>query len=103
MSLMRRQIKRKAYYRLRRVNKMELLTYTNRLKKKEHLMYEEMHQAVEHIFNEETPAEDIADFLIALSAKGETAHELAALATVMKSYANKVNAPEGIYIDNCGT
>lgn len=82
---------------------MELLTYTNRLKKKEHLMYEEMHQAVEHIFNEETPAEDIADFLITLSAKGETAHELAALATVMKSYANKVNAPEGIYIDNCGT
>ena len=38
-------------------------------------------------------AQDIADFLIALSQKGETAHEVAALATVMKSYAVQLDVP----------
>ena len=38
-----------------------------------------------------------------MSAKGETAHEVAGLASVMKSHAVAVDVSEGIYIDNCGT
>ncbi|CAM5193337.1 Anthranilate phosphoribosyltransferase OS=Ureibacillus acetophenoni OX=614649 GN=trpD PE=3 SV=1 [Ureibacillus acetophenoni] len=62
-----------------------------------------MVQAVEFVFNEETPKDDISDFLVALSKKGETSQEIAALATVMKSNAIQVPVPEGTYIDNCGT
>ena len=52
-----------------------------------HLMYEEMLEAANLIFDEQTDSKDIADFLVALSRKGETAHEVAALASVMKSHA----------------
>ncbi|GLC88461.1 anthranilate phosphoribosyltransferase [Lysinibacillus piscis] len=69
----------------------------------EHLMYEEMLQVAEWMFQEETPKEDIGRFLTALAAKGETAHEVAALATVMRSFALHVPAVEGVYMDNCGT
>ncbi len=82
---------------------MPIQEFTNRVSKGENLPYEEMLQAVELVFNEETPKDEIADFLIALSMKGETAQEIAALATVMKSNALNVPVPEGTYIDNCGT
>lgn len=82
---------------------MTIQHFTNRVSKGENLDFEEMVQAVELVFNEETPKSEIADFLIALSLKGETAQEIAALATVMKSNALKVPVPEGTYIDNCGT
>ncbi len=68
-----------------------------------HLMYEEMLEVAAQIFNEQTDSQDIADFLVALSRKGETAHEVAALAAVMKSHAVQLPVPEGVYMDNCGT
>ncbi len=68
-----------------------------------HLMYEEMLQAATWMFQDDTPKEQIASFLTALSVKGETAHEVAALATTMRSFALDVPANEGIYMDNCGT
>jgi len=82
---------------------MPIQQFINRVSKGEDLPYEEMLQAVELVFNEETPKDEIADFLIGLSMKGETAQEIAALATVMKSNAVTVPVPEGTYIDNCGT
>ena len=82
---------------------MTLQRYIDAVTQGEHLLFEDMRQAAELLFNEATPANSIATFLIALSEKGETAHEVAALATVMKSYALQVDAPAGIYIDNCGT
>lgn len=82
---------------------MSIQSFTNRVKQNENLSYEDMIQACELVFNEETPKEDIANFLIALSAKGETANEIAALATVMKSHALSVPVPDGKYLDNCGT
>ncbi|KGR80226.1 anthranilate phosphoribosyltransferase [Ureibacillus manganicus] len=82
---------------------MSILEFTKRVRNDQDLPFEEMIQAVELVFNEETPKDDIADFLIALSKKGETAQEIAALATVMKSNAITVPVPEGSYIDNCGT
>lgn len=82
---------------------MPIQEFTNRVSKGENLPYVEMIQAVELLLNEETPKDEIADFLISLSMKGETAQEIAALATVMKSNALQLPIPAGKYIDNCGT
>lgn len=68
-----------------------------------HLMYEEMLQAAQWLFQDDTPKEEIASFLTALAAKGETAHEVAALATIMRSFALDIAVKEGSYMDNCGT
>lgn len=82
---------------------MSLLPYIEQLLRKEHLVFNDMQQAAQLIFDEQTPKEQIASFLIAMNDKGVTAHEVAGLADVMKSHAVSVDAPEGIYIDNCGT
>ncbi|MFJ8087545.1 anthranilate phosphoribosyltransferase [Lysinibacillus sp. NPDC095746] len=74
-----------------------------KVQRREHLMYEEMLQAATWIFQNDTPKEEIASFLTALSVKGETAHEVAALATIMRSFALDVPAKAGVYMDNCGT
>jgi anthranilate phosphoribosyltransferase len=68
-----------------------------------HLIYEEMLQAAQWLFQDDTPKEEMASFLTALSAKGETAHEVAALATIMRSFALDVTVKEDHYMDNCGT
>ncbi|HBT73151.1 MAG TPA: anthranilate phosphoribosyltransferase [Lysinibacillus sp.] len=69
----------------------------------EHLMYEEMLKVAQWLFQDETPKEEIASFLTALAVKGETAHEVAALATIMRSFARDVAVKEDDYMDNCGT
>ncbi|MFJ3386501.1 anthranilate phosphoribosyltransferase [Lysinibacillus sp. NPDC086135] len=74
-----------------------------KVQQREHLMYEEMLQAATWMFQDDTPKGEIASFLTALSAKGETAHEVAALATIMRSFALDVPAKAGVYMDNCGT
>ncbi len=48
------------------------------------------------------PAPSMAAFLTALRAKGETEHELAAFAAVLRAHARRVQAPEGT-VDTCGT
>ncbi len=68
-----------------------------------HLIYEEMLQAAQWLFQDDTHKEEMASFLTALSAKGETAHEVAALATIMRSFALDVAVKEDHYMDNCGT
>ncbi|MBG9694007.1 anthranilate phosphoribosyltransferase [Lysinibacillus sp. RSDA_15] len=69
----------------------------------QHLMYEEMLEVAQWLFQDDTPKDEIASFLTALSIKGETAHEVAALATIMRSFASNVPVKEGRYMDNCGT
>lgn len=82
---------------------MTLAPFIEQLEHQQHLHFKEMQQAAQIIFNEHTPKEQIASFLIAMNTKGVTAHEVAGIAHVMKSHAVTVHAPEGIYIDNCGT
>ncbi|NLY80874.1 MAG: anthranilate phosphoribosyltransferase [Lysinibacillus sp.] len=82
---------------------MNIQDFTKRVKQNENLPYEDMLQAVELIFNEETPKEAIAEFLVELHKKGETVEEIAALSIVMKSNALKVPALKDKYMDNCGT
>ena len=82
---------------------MSLTSYTSRIQSGEHLTFQEMVEAAKVVFHDDTALEKIERFLIALSAKGETAAEIAGLATVMRSHAVAIEAPEGLYIDNCGT
>ena len=78
-------------------------SFVRKVEMGEHLMYEEMLEASKLMFNEQTESQDVVDFLVALSRKGETAHEVAALASVMKSFALRVNVPRETFMDNCGT
>ncbi|QUG41628.1 anthranilate phosphoribosyltransferase [Psychrobacillus sp. INOP01] len=77
--------------------------FTEKVEKSENLVYEEMIIASKLMFAEDTEVQYIVDFLRALSKKGETSIEVAALATVMKSFAINLNEPDGDYMDNCGT
>ncbi|WP_371682710.1 anthranilate phosphoribosyltransferase [Sporosarcina sp. PTS2304] len=77
--------------------------YISIVEKNGHLMYEEMKVVAELLFNEETNEQQIIQFLTALSKKGETSHEVAALAAVMKSYAMDLTPTTARYLDNCGT
>lgn len=77
--------------------------FIDKVEKSEHLTYEEMVAASKLLFAENTEVHYIVDFLKALSKKGETSIEVAALATVMKSFAINLNEPHGDYMDNCGT
>nr|WP_208859793.1 anthranilate phosphoribosyltransferase [Sporosarcina ureae] len=82
---------------------MRMERFLSIVEKQRNLMYEEMREAAELMFNEATDEDQITQFLTALSKKGETSHEVAALAAVMKSYANDLTPTEARYLDNCGT
>ncbi|MDV6377281.1 anthranilate phosphoribosyltransferase [Sporosarcina sp. GW1-11] len=82
---------------------MSVEKFISIVEKNGHLMYEEMKHVAELLFNEETNEEQIIQFLNALSKKGETSHEVAALAAVMKSYAIDLTPTAARYLDNCGT
>ncbi|MBD7984068.1 anthranilate phosphoribosyltransferase [Sporosarcina sp. Sa2YVA2] len=77
--------------------------YIKSVSEGKHLLYEEMLEASERLFSEETPAVEMTEFLIAMATKGETASEVAALASVMKAHALPINVPVARYLDNCGT
>lgn len=77
--------------------------YIEKVCKKEHLTFEEMKDASRLMLEATTDTQLIKEFLIALSEKGETSNEVAALATVIKLLAIPLDAPSGNYMDNCGT
>ncbi|MFD1205070.1 MULTISPECIES: anthranilate phosphoribosyltransferase [Sporosarcina] len=77
--------------------------FIEKIRQGHHLLYEEMTEAARQMFSDEADHREIAELLIALSEKGETAYEVAALSSVMKSYAATLQVPDGRYIDNCGT
>jgi anthranilate phosphoribosyltransferase len=82
---------------------MTLNNFTSRIQSGEHLTFDEMVNAAQLVFHDATPLNEIELFLRALSDKGETAAEIAGLASVMRAHAVQVDVPEGLYIDNCGT
>lgn len=59
--------------------------------------------ALEVILAGEAGEAQTAAFLIALRAKGETAEEIAGLATAIRHLAVPVTPPDGPFIDTCGT
>lgn len=62
----------------------------------------EMRRAMDLLLENAVAEDDIAAFLLALKARGETVEEIAAAAEVMRARAIRVEAPEGA-IDTCGT
>ena len=77
--------------------------YLHLIEQNRHLSFEEMTIVANLLFNDQTSKEEITEFLIALSKKGETADEVAALASVMRSFAIDLELAENSYMDNCGT
>ena len=77
--------------------------YTRIVESGRHLQYEEMVDAANQMFSEDVDVEELAAFLVALSRKGETAKEVAAIASVMTSHAVALDVPAARYLDNCGT
>lgn len=67
------------------------------------LTLKEMTAAATILFEDTTALTQIEAFLRALSHKGETATELAALAQVMKANALSLDEAPAHYMDNCGT
>jgi anthranilate phosphoribosyltransferase len=74
----------------------------SRLLAGEHLSADEAAGAMERIMSGEATPAQVAAFVVALRAKGETAPEVAGLARAMLALAPRVEAP-GPVIDTCGT
>ena len=62
----------------------------------------EMREAMNALFSGEASDIEIAGFLAALRARGETVSEIAAAALAMRDHALRVEAPDDV-IDTCGT
>lgn len=67
------------------------------------LTYREMREATNAMFSEDIPGVDIANFLTALSSKGETTEELTALVEVLRENAIQIPVSFPQVFDNCGT
>ncbi len=62
----------------------------------------QMREAMSALFSGEATDVEIAGFLAALRARGETVEEIAAAAQTMREHALKVEAPDDV-VDTCGT
>ena len=73
-----------------------------KLRKRQDLSFEQSKSAFENIMTGKAKEEEIYDFLIASSSKGETAEEIAGGVYVLRDKATKVNVTDDT-IDTCGT
>ena len=73
-----------------------------KLNKNQNLSFEESKFAFEQIMSGQTNEEEIYNFLILLSKKGETSDEIAGGVFVLRNKATKVNIEDNV-IDTCGT
>ena len=67
------------------------------------LTREQAEASLDAVLSGEVSEAQTAGLLIALRAKGETASELAGLAAAIRGRAEAVPAPEGVFVDTCGT
>ena len=73
-----------------------------KVKNKQNLNFEESKSIFEKMMSGKVNEEQIQDFLIFSSAKGETSDEIAGGVYILRDKATKVNTPDGT-IDTCGT
>ena len=73
-----------------------------KLRKRQDLSFEQSKSAFENIMTGKAKEEEIHDFLIASSSKGETPEEIAGGVYVLRDKATKVNVTDDT-IDTCGT
>ena len=67
------------------------------------LTYKEMQDFFTKVLNGEVTDDELSDFIVALSDKGETVDEITAIAEVLKSYAKDIPNVHDKVMDNCGT
>ena len=67
------------------------------------LSYKEMHEFFTEVLDEKVTDDELRDFIITLSDKGETVDEITAIAEVLKSYAKEIPNVNNKVMDNCGT
>lgn len=77
--------------------------YLEKLLNKQDLTKEEMEDAVMTCFSEEVSDSELASFLTALRAKGETSEEAAGFAAVIRSQSSEATDSLPDVMDNCGT
>ncbi len=73
-----------------------------KLKNKQSLNFEETKSAFESMMSGKVSEEQIHDFLLSSSDKGETSDEIAGGVYVLRNKASKVDVPDGT-VDTCGT
>ncbi len=78
-------------------------TYLEKVQQGVSLNELEMREVAEQLLSAETSKDDIAQFIQALSFKGETIEEITGLVSVLKEKAIQVPLPLGEVFDNCGT
>lgn len=86
-----------------KVEQRSLRTHLIKLSARENLVFEEMEEAVEIILNDSVSDSEVAAFLMALKAKGETVDEIAALVEVLRKNAMPIRRTMTNVMDNCGT
>lgn len=67
------------------------------------LSYKEMQEFFTEVLDGKITDDELRDFIIALSDKGETVDEITAIAEVLKSYAKDIPNVNNKVMDNCGT
>ncbi len=67
------------------------------------LSYKEMHEFFTEVLDGKVTDDELRDFIVALSDKGETVDEITAIAEVLKSYAKDIPNVNNKVMDNCGT
>jgi anthranilate phosphoribosyltransferase len=77
--------------------------FLQKLSDKTALSEEEMNQAAHTLMSDEITDSEIAAFLIALKAKGETAADIVSLVKVLRENATPIQTSGSNIMDNCGT
>ena len=75
--------------------------YLAKLAERQTLTEEEMSRAAQSLFSKDISESEMAAFIIALKAKGETAGEIASLVRVMRKEARSVQTSSLNVMDNC--
>lgn len=85
----------------------EVLSMINKgidqLNKKEDISYDTMYEIYTDVLDGQVSDQDLREFIVALSTKGETEDEITAIAKVLIDNAKDVPNFTGSAIDNCGT
>jgi anthranilate phosphoribosyltransferase len=74
-----------------------------RLSSGQNLSLDEMTDVIDHVMSGEIPANEIALFLTALRAKGETVDEIAGAALAMRRHMTPIRTTRTNLVDTCGT
>ena len=80
-----------------------LKQFTEKLRGKENLLKAEAAAAMKVIITGKADSEQLAEYLVLLAEKGETADEIAGSAEVMREHAVRIKPDREPLVDVCGT